>query len=265
MKLPIPYPPGHHHPQITQIPQIGFPVALLPAACTCLLLLSPGCTQSPPPPPAATAPEYETRAVHDPNGIGKFYLGREIAHVMGHQAAPWLERAERETEERPDLLVEALDLKPGMVVADVGVGTGYLAFRMAPRVKKVLGVDIQPEMLDLLKQKAAAAGVANVEPVLGAEKDPNLPPGAVDLVLMVDVYHEFEWPWEMMTAIRKSLRPGGRVVLVEYRAEDPAVPIKAVHKMTEAQAKREMEKVGLRWRATNGKLPRQHILFYSRD
>lgn len=208
-------------------------------------------------------PGYETRTPHDPNGIGKFYLGREIAHVMGHQAAAWLERPEREDEEAPSALVEALELKPGMVVADVGVGTGYFAFRMAPKVGetgRVLGVDIQPEMLEKLKAKAGKLGVKNVEGVLGEEKDPKLPEGKVDLVLMVDVYHEFAFPYEMMAAIRKSLKPGGRVALVEYRKEDPRVPIKEVHKMTEAQARKEMAAAGLSWVKTVATLPRQHII-----
>jgi len=212
-------------------------------------------------------PGYEYRKPHDPNGIGKFYLGREIAHVMGHQAAPWLERPEREDEEAPAKLVDALELKPGMVVADVGVGTGYFAFRMAPKVGpegKVLGVDIQPEMLALLKAKAEKLGMKNVEGVLGEEKDPKLPEGGVDLVLMVDVYHEFAHPYEMMSAIRKSLKPGGRVALVEYRKEDPRVPIKEVHKMSEAQAKKEMAAAGLRWVKTFDGLPRQHLILCER-
>ena len=228
---------------------------------TLAALLLFGVLQDGVPPP----PGYETRAVHDPNGIGKFYLGREIAHVMGHPAAAWLERPEREQEEEPTKLVEALELKPGMVVADVGVGTGYFAFRMSPKVGeagRVLGVDIQPEMLEKLKAKAAALGVKNVEGVLGGEQDPKLPAGKVDLVLMVDVYHEFSHPYEMMTAIRASLKPGGRVALVEYRKEDPAVPIKEVHKMTEAQARKEMAAVGLDWVKTVGTLPRQHILIF---
>ncbi len=227
------------------------------------ILLLLGALQDAVPP----APGYETRAVHDPNGIGKFYLGREIAHVMGHPAAAWLERPEREREEEPAKLVEALELKPGMLVADVGAGTGYFAFRMAPKVGeagRVLGVDIQPEMLEKLKAKAAALGVKNVEGVLGEEQDPKLPEGRVDLVLMVDVYHEFSHPYEMMTAIRKALKPGGRVALVEYRKEDPAVPIKEVHKMSEAQARKEMAAAGLDWVKTVGVLPRQHILIFAK-
>ncbi len=226
-----------------------------------LLLAGLAPAQEPAPPP------YEYREKHDPNGIGKFYLGREIAHVMGHQAAAWLERPEREREEEPRKVIEALELKPGQVVADVGVGTGYFAFRMAPLVGekgKVLGVDIQQEMLDLLKAKAAELKVSNVEGVLGTIKDPKLPEAGVDLVLMVDVYHEFDHPWEMMQAIKKSLKPGGRVVLVEYRKEDPAVPIKEVHKMSEEQIKKEMTAAGLEHVKTVGTLPRQHIAIFKK-
>jgi len=212
-------------------------------------------------------PGYETREKHDPNGIGKFYLGREIAHVMGHMAAGWLERPEREREEEPAKAVAALELKPGMTVADVGVGTGYFAFRMAAAVGeggKVLGVDIQPEMLKLLKEAAEKRGAKNVEGVLGTEKDPKLPEGAVDLVLMVDVYHEFEWPYEMMAAIRKALKPKGRVALIEYRKEDPEVPIKEVHKMSEEQIKKEMAAAGLKHVKTVSVLPRQHLAIFER-
>ncbi len=209
-------------------------------------------------------PPYEFRLRHDPNGIGKFYMGREIAHVMGSPAIPWLERPEREKEEQPKLLLEALALKPGMIVADVGAGSGYYAFRMAPLVARVLAVDIQQEMLDALKARAEKLKVTNVEPVLGTIEDPKLPVGTVDLALLVDVYHEFSFPWEMMMAIKRSLKPGGRVVLVEFRAEDPRVPIKEVHKMSEAQAKKEMELAGFKWEKTVGTLPWQHILFFTR-
>lgn len=216
-----------------------------------------------PPPPD---PLYETRERHDPNGIGKFYLGREIAHVMGAAAIPWLERPERENEEQPAKLLAALDLKETDVVADVGAGSGYHTFRMAPKVAKgrVLAVDIQQKMLDALKKRAEELKISNVEPVLGTEKDPKLPEKAVDLVLLVDVYHEFAYPYEMMLSIRKSLRPGGRVVLVEFRKEDPKVPIKEVHKMSEEQIKKEMGAVGLKWDKTVGTLPWQHVAIFKR-
>jgi precorrin-6B methylase 2 len=213
-------------------------------------------------PPGA---RYEYRQPHDPDGIGKFYCGREIAHVMGHQGADWLERPEREAEERPETLVEALQLRPGEVVADIGAGSGYMTRRLAAKVGargRVLAVDIQPEMLQLLRDKMTAAGVTNVMAVLGTESDPNLGSNTVDVVVMVDVYHEFELPFEMMTAICRSLKPSGRVVFVEYRAEDPRVPIKPLHKMSEAQVRKEMAPFPLGWIETQEALPRQHMIVF---
>lgn len=215
----------------------------------------------------AETPKYETRKDHDPDGIGKFYMGREIAQVMGHLAAGWLERPEREREEQPRKLMEALKLKNGDVVADVGCGSGYFTFPMAGKVGpkgKVLAVDIQPEMLDIIKKRSKAAKVTNVEPVLGEEKDPKLPEGEVDIILMVDVYHEFNYPFEMTEAMVKSLKPGGRLVFVEYRMEDPRVPIKLVHKMTEKQVVKEMKPHALKWVETVGTLPRQHIIIFEK-
>jgi len=207
---------------------------------------------------------YESRAEHDPDGIGKFYLGREIAHVMGHQGADWLERPERTEEERPDKMIQLLGLKPGDIVADIGAGTGYISWRMAQNVApngKVYGVDIQQEMLDLLGANMKQRGITNVVPLLGSETDPKLPPNSVDLVVMVDVYHEFSEPYEMMQNIVKALKPGGRVAFVEYRAEDPLVPIKRAHKMSEAQVKKEAAEAGLVWEKTISDLPRQHLIF----
>lgn len=211
---------------------------------------------------------YERREVHDRNGIGKFFLGREIAHVMGHQAAGWLERPEREEEERTDLLVEALGLKPGMHVADIGCGTGYLSERMARRISPggiVYGVDIQQEMLDMLDRKMRLKQIGNVKPVLGGEADPKLAPESCDLMVMVDVYHEFELPYEMMRKMVPALKKGGRLVFVEFRAEDPAVPIKEVHKMSEAQVKKEMALHSeMEWLETRKELPQQHIIIFRR-
>ena len=206
---------------------------------------------------------YETRPA-SPDGIGKYYMGREIAQVMGHQGADWLERPEREAEEQPQKLVQMMDLKATDVVADIGAGTGYFSLRMAAKVPqgKVLAVDIQPEMLDLLKRAAKQRNVTNVEPVLGAIDDPRLPAGGVDVALLVDAYHEFDHPREMMQGIVRGLKPGGRVVQVEYRGEDPDVPIKPLHKMTEAQAKKEMAAVGLEFAKTHGDLPRQHVMIF---
>ncbi|PYJ57196.1 MAG: methyltransferase type 11 [Verrucomicrobia bacterium] len=210
---------------------------------------------------------YEYRQQHDPNGIGKFYLGREIAHVMGHQAADWLERPEREDEEKPELLLKALKLKPGDAVADIGAGTGYYSWRMAKAVGEsglVYAVDIQQEMLDLLAQKMAERKITNVKGVLGTITDPKLKSNSLDLVLMVDVYHEFDHPCEMLQAICQALKPDGRVVFIEFRAEDPKVPIKEVHKMSAAQVRKEMSVQPLEWMETIETLPWQHIIIFKK-
>lgn len=209
---------------------------------------------------------YQYKASQSPDGTGKYYMGREIAQVMGHQGASWLERPGREKEERTDVLLQALQLKSTDVVADIGAGTGYFTFRISPLVPqgKVLAVDIQQEMIDYLNTNKAKQKATNVEAVLGTIQDPNLPPASVDLVLFVDAYHEFSHPREMMQAIAKSLKPGGRVALVEYRAEDPDVPIRPRHKMTIAQATKEMEAVGLKLKNTSDVLPQQHLLFFEK-
>ena len=211
---------------------------------------------------------YEYRQEHSLDGIGKFYMGREIAHVMGHQAADWLERSEREEEEKTELLAGSLKVKQGDVVADIGAGTGYFSRRLAPKVGakgQILAVDIQEEMLDSLTRKMADLKITNVKPVLGTISDPKLPPGSTDLVLMVDVYHEFSHPYEMMEAISRSLKPNGRVVFVEFRQEDPSVPIKLLHKMSEAQVRKEMAVHPLEWVETIKILPRQHIIIFRKQ
>ena len=198
------------------------------------------------------------------DGIGKYYFGREIAHYMTHLAAPWLERPERAVEERPDLVMKALALKPGNVVADVGCGTGYYSWRMAEAVGPqgvVYGVEIQPEMLDLLAGKMKARGITNVVGILGTTTDPKIPK-PVDLVIMVDVYHEMDHPFESIAAICKQLKPDGRVVFVEFRGEDPEVPIKPLHKMTEAQVKKEMANQPLEHVETIRTLPWQHVIIF---
>jgi ubiquinone/menaquinone biosynthesis C-methylase UbiE len=186
---------------------------------------------------------------------------------MGHEGAGWLERDERASDERPDLLVEALSLRPGMTVADIGAGTGYFSWRIAQRIGptgRVLAVDVQPEMLVLLDREMKKRRVANVKTVLGSTTDPNLPAGSVDLVVMVDVYHEFDRPREMLAALVRALKPGGRMVFVEYRAEDASVPIKPLHKMSEGQVRREAAAAGLQWMETVETLPWQHIVIFTK-
>lgn len=200
------------------------------------------------------------------DGIGKFYQGREIAQVMGHLGASWLERPEREREERTDLLLKALSLKPTDVVADIGAGTGFFTFLMAPKVSKgkILAVDIQPEMIEYLNEGKAKRKVTNVQPVLGTESDPKLAANSIDLAILIDAYHEFSYPREMMGHIASALKPGGRIVLVEYRAEDPTVPIKELHKLSVAQATKEMKAAGLKLLKNDDRLPQQHIMFFGK-
>jgi SAM-dependent methyltransferase len=250
-----------------------FPLLLAVVALWFSLPLRPSAAEADKTPVAAPSARsatnrYEFREVHSPDGIGKFYLGREIAHVIGgHGAAVWLERPEREAEEHTTKMVEKLQIKPGSVVADIGAGTGYLSRRLAVKVGphgKVLAVDIQADMLTLLSQGLAAQGITNVQTILGTITDPKLPAASVDLSVMVDVYHEFDHPYEMMRAITAGLRVGGRVAFVEYRGEDPAIPIKPLHKMTEAQVKREMAPFPLRWVETIRALPMQNIIVFEK-
>jgi SAM-dependent methyltransferase len=189
--------------------------------------------------------------------------GRRIAGVMGMSGAEWLVRPEREAEEKPDAAIEALNLRPGMVVADIGVGVGYMTLRMARKVGpsgRVYGVDIQAPMLDRLRSNAKAAGLANIEPVLSDPIDPKLPEGTIDLALMVDVYHEVAQPQQFIRNVRKALKADGRLVLLEYRAEDPSIPINPDHKMTVAQVRAELEPEGFRLLTPIETLPRQHLL-----
>jgi len=212
------------------------------------------------------APRY-TVAPGSPDGIGKRYEGREIAGVMGWQGAAWLEREEREREERTDILLAALQLKPGMVVADIGAGTGYLSRRMAPAVMpggRVLAEDVQPEMVGMLRGMVRQSGLTQIEPSLGTEADVKLPASSVDLAIMVDVYHELAYPYEVLASIVRALTPGGRLVFVEYRAEDPKLPIKALHKMSEAQVRREAAVHPLVWERSIETLPWQHVIVFRR-
>ena len=216
-------------------------------------------------PAAEPAPGRYAAVSASPDGIGKVYAGREIARVMSFHGAEWLERSERAEEERPEILLSALELKAGMKVADVGAGTGYYSWRMAQRVGAggtVYAVDIQPEMIRLLEQQMSRRRAANVKALLGTPTDPGLPPASVDLALMVDVYHELEYPYEMLAAVVRALKPGGRLVFVEFRAGDAAVPIKPLHTMTDAQVRKEAAVHALEWVKTASDLPWQNAVVF---
>jgi len=221
------------------------------------------------PAPPATETGADTVYTTGPasrGGRGRYYMGREIAHTMSHLGAGWLDRPEREREERTDLLLDALPLQPDSVVADIGAGSGYFSLRIAPRLPegRVLAVDIQPEMLAIIGDRASDAGIDNIDLVLAEERSPGLTPRTVDVAFMVDAYHEFEWPREVMQSLYAAMRPGGSVVLIEYRAEDPWVPIIPVHKMTAAQVQLEMEAVGFNFVRNLDVLPQQHYLEFAR-
>ena len=237
------------------------------AALTILTILRPAPADDPPA-RKREKPKYETRADHDPNGTGKFYMGREIAQVMGYLGAGWLDRPERMKEEEPAKLVKALDVKPGMVVADVGAGSGYHTFLLSPLVGEkgqVIAEDIEQRMLNLIDHRAKERKVTNVRTVKGTEKDPKLPANGVDLILMVDVYHEFSHPFEMAEKMVDALKPGGRLVFVEFRLEDESVPIKLVHKMSERQVLKEMGVFPeLEHTKTVGTLPWQHVIIFTK-
>jgi ubiquinone/menaquinone biosynthesis C-methylase UbiE len=191
--------------------------------------------------------------------------GRHIAHVMGFAGADWLERSERETEEQPEKALDALNLQRGMVVADIGAGTGYISLRMARRVGpsgKVYAEDVQAAMLDRLRANARKADLGNIETILGTEANPRLPANKLDLIIMVDVYHELSQPQVMLAALRTALNDQGRLVLLEYRKEDPSIPILPDHKMSVAEAKMEVEAEGFRFDQVIETLPRQHILIF---
>jgi precorrin-6B methylase 2 len=236
-------------------------------ALVCLALLTSFAAADSAGKKAATSKPLYTLIERSSAGIGKQYLGREIASVMGWQGANWLERPEREQEEGSTLLLERLQLKPGMHVADVGAGTGYYARRIAKMVGAtgvVYAVDVQPEMIAMITERTKLAGITNLIPVMATVKSTALKPASIDLALMVDVYHELEFPFEVLASIVKALKPGGRVVFVEYRAEDASVPIKPLHKMTEAQVRKEAEVHALRFVKTDPALPWQHLMVFEK-
>ncbi|MEQ1871779.1 MAG: class I SAM-dependent methyltransferase [Vicinamibacterales bacterium] len=193
--------------------------------------------------------------------------GRRFAPVMGYQGADWLDRSERVEEENPDLALSALKIARGATVADVGAGSGYMSVKLARIVGptgKVYANDIQPQMIELLRKRLAREQITNVEPILGGPDDPRLPEGAIDLILMVDVYHEFQAPQVMLRKMRAALTPGGRLVLLEYRKEDPSIPIIFEHKMSVSEAKLEVEAEGFVLSRVEEMLPRQHLLVFTR-
>jgi SAM-dependent methyltransferase len=235
-----------------KVPPIFAAIFLLPA-----VLFGEPDAAAPPPVKYTTGPATA-------DGIGKFFHGREIAHVMGHPAIGWLERDEREREEAPTKAIAAMKLAPDTVIADIGAGSGYYTFRIAPKIPqgKVMAVDIQPEMLAFLKKRAEELSIANVIPHLGKIDGINLPAATLDAALLVDAYHEFSHPAEMLASLLFALKPGGIVYLLEYRGEDEAVPIKPLHKMTLAQAKLEFGGAGFEFVSSDESLPWQHFILF---
>ena len=213
-------------------------------------------------------PRYETRNEHDPSGTGKFYLGREIAQVMGYQGAGWLERPEREREEQVSKLMKALDVKEGQLIADFGAGSGHHSFKLSKLVGakgKVYTVDIQPEMLDIIGKRMRKERIENIVLVHNTEKEPKLPAGEIDMILMVDVYHELSYPYEVTLELVKALKPGGRLIFVEFRLEDKKVPILDVHRMSIKQVIKEMEPhKQLKHAKTLDQLPWQHVIIFEK-
>ena len=203
----------------------------------------------------------------DYNGIGKWYMGREIAYVMGFQGISWLERFEREQEENVSKLIQNMRIKSDDIIADIGAGSGYHAFRIAPLAKNglVYAVDIQTEMLMTIEKNKEFSKIKNIETILGTEKSVQLPKNSVDKILMVDVYHEFSFPVEMITSMKNALKPNGQLFLIEYRGEDPLVPIKTIHKMTEQQALKEMESAGFKLKENIDNLPWQHCMIFVKN
>lgn len=205
-----------------------------------------------------------TFKIGDNNGIGKWYMGREIAYVMGFEGIGWLERSDREKEENVSNLIKNMRIKLNDTIADIGAGSGYHAFRMAPLAKKglVYAVDIQEEMLMAIEKSKESRKIRNIETILGSEKGVHLPKNSVDKILMVDVYHEFNFPSEMIASMKNALKPNGQLFLIEYRDEDSKVPIKKIHKMTEKQAVKEMEDAGFKLKRNIGNLPWQHCMVF---
>ena len=202
----------------------------------------------------------------DPNGIKKWYMDRQIANVMSHYGINWLERADREKDENAPQLVKNLDIKPGMVIADVGAGSGYYTARVSKILTdgKIYAVDVQQEMIDYLDKRIKKEKLKNIETVLGGEKNLPIPPSSIDLMFLVDVYHEFSFPYEMGLSMHEALKPNGKLVLVEFRAEDKSLAIKGLHKMTEEQIIKELAVVGFKFEQNITNLPIQHFMIFTR-
>jgi ubiquinone/menaquinone biosynthesis C-methylase UbiE len=230
--------------------------------------------QDDPKPAAANQSRTEAESGQEPESEQKIppaleeYMGRRIARTMHYSGAEWLIRNEREREERCSLMLANLGVKPGMTICDMGCGNGFHSLQLAKMTGKkgmVVGVDVQPEMLGLLRERMEEQGIENIIPILGSYHNPHLPAGTIDRVLLVDVYHEFSHPEQMLAAMRTSLKPGGQIVLVEFREEDPKVPIKPLHKMSKAQVNKELTTNGFKLVSEFDKLPWQHMMFFGKD
>jgi len=232
--------------------------ARIPGIILCGLLVFVGCSE----PETYAETESETEG-----GSGRYYMDREIADVMtSEHGALWLDRPERNVEELPNRLFHVLDLNPSAVVADIGSGTGFFTFRLAAMVPhgRVYSVEVQQALVDTLGARAERAGLRNVTPILGSEMNPNLPADRIDLALIVSSYHEFTYPKEMIQAIHTALKPGARMVIVEYRSEDETIAIPDAHRMAEDQIRKEIEALGFSWRETRDVLPQQHVMVFTR-
>jgi len=203
----------------------------------------------------------------DPNGIGKWYMGREIAHIMGYQGINWLERSDREKEENTSQLLMNMNIQPDDTIADVGAGSGYHTFKMAKLASEgfVYAVDIQPEMIQAISVKQSEQQVNNIQTIQGSEKSINLDENSVSKILLVDVYHEFNFPKEMIESMHKSLTSDGKIYLIEYKAEDESIPIKEIHKMSEKQAVKEFKASGFKLEQNIENLPWQHCLIFVKE
>ena len=238
--------------------------SLLAFVLATAVAMSSGCVQDDVGP---TGYKYRQERPTDSTGTGRFYFGREIASVTPHRGgAEWLERPTRENTELPDRLVQNMDLGAADIVADIGAGTGYLTCRIASRVPsgRVYAVDIQPEMLADIETRRDSLGVRNVETVLGSESSPNLPDNSINVALMVAAYHEFYYPWEMMSSILDALKPGGKVILIEYRGEDNTLEVDPLHRLSQDQARKEFEAVGFTFRYSRDILPQQHFMVFEK-